>query len=266
MQIDRELFFQVLGGQDAVARMSDEEKAEALERYLIDQLNNPDYPKAAAASRRDGAAATIRRGSGVVFGDGHSEPYELAPLPDRPTLVDFLLLRANFHMVRHLLQSAAEAQKSGASEEQILACLLHDFGQSLMRVDHGWWGAQLVEPYVPERVAWAIRYHQPLRFFPDESVGYHYPELYVQIYGKDYVPEPYIQDAYRYARNHPWYMDARMVTVCDLYAFDPDAKVTFEPFLDILGRHFRQPKEGLGFDGSPVAHMWRSLLYPNHPL
>jgi hypothetical protein len=61
-------------------------------------------------------------------------------------------------------------------------------------------------------------------------------------------------------------MEARMITVHDLYAFDPDTKVSLDPFVDIIGRRFRQPKEGLGFDGSPVAHMWRSLIYPDNPL
>jgi len=41
---------------------------------------------------------------------------------------------------------------------------------------------------------------------------------------------------------------------------------TLEPFIDVIGRHFKQPKEGLGFDASPVAHMWRSLIYPDNPL
>jgi hypothetical protein len=61
-------------------------------------------------------------------------------------------------------------------------------------------------------------------------------------------------------------MDARMVTVHDLYAFDPDAEVSLAPFVDIIGRNFHQPKEGLGFDGSPVAHIWRSLVFPDHRL
>jgi hypothetical protein len=61
-------------------------------------------------------------------------------------------------------------------------------------------------------------------------------------------------------------MQARMITVHDLYAFDPDVKVSLDPFVDLIGRRFRQPREGLGFDGSPVAHMWRSLIYPDNPL
>jgi hypothetical protein len=40
--------------------------------------------------------------------------------------------------------------------------------------------------------------------------------------------------------------------------------VDVEDFTDIIGRNFRQPKEGLGFDGSPVAHMWRSIIWPNN--
>ena len=61
-------------------------------------------------------------------------------------------------------------------------------------------------------------------------------------------------------------MEARLITVNDLYAFDPKAQVSLEPFLEIIGRHFKQPKEGLGFDGSPTAHMWRTMIYPNNPL
>jgi hypothetical protein len=62
--------------------------------------------------------------------------------------------------------------KTGMSEEVILACLLHDCVLSLIKPDHGWWGAQLFEPYIPEKSAFAIRYHQTLRFFPDEQAGY----------------------------------------------------------------------------------------------
>jgi hypothetical protein len=42
--------------------------------------------------------------------------------------------------------------------------------------------------------------------------------------------------------------------------------VRLEELTDIVGRHFKQPKEGLGFDNSPVAHMWRTLIYPDNPL
>jgi len=56
------------------------------------------------------------------------------------------------------------------------------------------------------------------------------------------------------------------VTVNDLYAFDPKAVVSVDPFVDMIGRHFKQPKEGLGNDNSPVAHMWRTIGNPDSPL
>jgi hypothetical protein len=61
-------------------------------------------------------------------------------------------------------------------------------------------------------------------------------------------------------------MEARLITLNDEYSFDPNAKVSVDPFIDLIGRYFKQPKEGLGYDNSPVAHMWRSLIYPDHPL
>lgn len=265
MLIDRETLLEGLGGGGAVAAMSDEARADALERFLVSRLNGPRYLQEVTASRSSGSPTT-RRGAGLLFGDGRREPPALAPLPEKPTLLDFFFLRTPFPVMRHLLQSATDALEKGESEEQVLACLLHDFALGLVKVDHGWWCAQMVEPYVSEKVAWAIRYHQALRFFPDESVGYAYPALYVEMFGKDYVPEPYITETYEIARRHRWYLEARMVTVHDLYGFDPDRRVSFDPFHDIIGRHFRQPKEGLGFDGSPVAHMWRSVIFPDHPL
>lgn len=63
-----------------------------------------------------------------------------------------------------------------------------------------------------------------------------------------------------------WYEHPRLVTVNDLYAFDPNAKVSIEPFIDIIGRHFKQPKEGLGWDNSSSAHMWRTMINPDRRL
>ena len=59
---------------------------------------------------------------------------------------------------------------------------------------------------------------------------------------------------------------APAVTVNDLYAFDANAVVSIDPFCDIIGRHFKQPKEGLGNDNTPASHMWRTLANPDAPL
>ena len=101
-----------------------------------------------------------------------------------------------------------------------------------------------------------------MRFYPDESVGYEYPQSYVKAFGVDYRPDPYIEEDYNRMRNHKWYMSGRMITLHDIYSFDPNVHVELEEVTDVIGRHFRQPKEGLGFDNSPVAHMWRAMIRP----
>ena len=192
----------------------------------------------------------------------HHDP-RLPAMPAAPTLRDFYKLR--FAPASHVLQSARHARLNGMEEKVVMACLLHDICVSnLIRTDHGYWCAQMVRPYVDEEIAWAIEAHQALRFFPDESVGYEYPEAYIRFFGADYQPEPYLVQAHEQARKHKWYMTSRLITLNDLYSFEEGVEMDVDDFADIIGRHFRQPREGLGFDGSPVAHMWRSIIWPNN--
>jgi hypothetical protein len=276
MEVDRRAFFATLGGAAAVAAMSSEAKADALEEYMQDQLNEaaaapqggPAPPRkfpTAAQVEAQIETRRFRRGVGSLFTGGNDNVKKLPPLPANPTFMDYWNLRFQ-GAANHCLQSATRALKTGMSEDVILACLLHDTVQALIRVDHGWWGAQIYEPYVSDKVAYAIRYHQALRFYEDKAAGYEYPDLYRNLFGEDYQPDPYIEQTYKMVRKHKWYDLPRMVTVNDLYAFDPNSKVSMDPFVDILGRHFKAPKEGLGFDNSPVAHMWRSIAMPDHPL
>jgi hypothetical protein len=189
----------------------------------------------------------------------------LSKMPEKPTLFDFFKHRVG--PSTHMLQSARLAQKNGVPEKLVLACLVHDLGNNgFIRADHGYWAAQLVEPYVDKEVAFAIRYHQVLRFYPDEEFGYTYPESYKRLFGEDFKPEKYVEREYKYARKHKWYGSARLVTVNDLYAFDPSLDVELEEFTDVVGRNFKQPKEGLGFDRSPAAHMWRTMNWPTRYL
>ncbi len=48
-------------------------------------------------------------------------------------------------------------------------------------------------------------------------------------------------------------MEPRLITMNDEYPFDRNAKVSIEPFIDIIGRRFTQPEEGLGLDDSPSS-------------
>ena len=97
---------------------------------------------------------------------------------------------------------------------------------------------------------------------PTNQYGYAYPDMYKKYFGEDYSPEPYIQEEYKRARDSKYYETSRLICVNDIYAFDPNAKVSLDQFEDIIGRNFKQPKEGLGWDNSPSAHMWRTIMWP----
>jgi hypothetical protein len=210
-----------------------------------------------------GALLAAAHDPGTVFMMGDNPA--LPTMPDRPTLRDFFRLRLSRIGARHLLQSARVARENGLDEKVIMACLLHDIAiAGLLSANHGYWGAQMVAPYVDEEVAWAIEKHEALRYFPDDSVGYAYPQAYIDYFGPDYRPPEYIRREHDAARQHRWYMTARLITINDIYSFDPAATVDFGEFEDVVGRNFRQPPEGLGFDGSPVAHMWRTMIWPNN--
>jgi hypothetical protein len=245
--------------------MSVSEQADELEEHMMHELERI-VTKSTLHYLNDGkqqmdmGPAILAKNPGKHFLMG-PDP-RLPPMPEKPTLVDYF--RNRFASTSHLLQSANHALKAGHNEKVILACLLHDIAVvSFIRCDHGYWGAQMIEPYVDEEVAWAIRMHQALRFFPDEAAGYPYPEAYVKLFGDDYKPEPYIVAEYERARNHKWYMTSRLICVNDVYSFDPNAKVNLDDFVDIIGRNFRQPKEGLGLDDSRSAHMWRTMMWPS---
>ena len=202
-------------------------------------------------------------GTVLMMGDNPALP----PMPARPRLLDFFKHRITDITFRHLVTSGKRALDAGQDEKVVLACLLHDIANGmLIRSDHGYWGAQMIAPYVDEEVAWAVENHQALRYYADESVGYQYPDSYVRFFGPDYSPPEYIRLAAEAARQHRWYMSARLVTLYDIYFFEKSEPVDTEIFTDIIGRHFREPKEGLGFDGSRVAHMWRTAIWPNNAL
>jgi hypothetical protein len=81
---------------------------------------------------------------------------DLPKMPQRPTLVDFFKLRFAPYISEHMLQSAQMARSAGMTEKMVMACLLHDIAVAgLISADHGYWGAQLIEPYVDEEVTCA---------------------------------------------------------------------------------------------------------------
>ena len=173
------------------------ERADELEVRQMRELGARIVKKSLLFKLADGEqslAGGIGQGTGERLLMG--EDPRLPRMPEKPTLLDFFKYRFD-PSHQHLLQSANLARKNGLPEKMVLACLLHDIAVvGFIRSDHGYWGAQLIEPYVDEEVSWAIRMHQSLRFFADESVGYGYPENYVRMFGEDYRPEPYIVAEY----------------------------------------------------------------------
>jgi len=85
-------------------------------------------------------------------------------------------------------------------------------------------------------------------------------------FGIDYVPAPHIQAAYDYARNHKWYMDARLVTtkrpLC-VRSRTSRSRLTSSPTLS--GRPLQQPRRPRSRQ-HPVTHMWRTMINPDAPL
>jgi len=249
-------------------RASMDARADALERKMSDELDVV-ISKSALFNMADGNLGATNMGHGVAKNAGKrmlmGDDPRLPQMPAKPALLDYFKCRAGG--TAHLLQSANLAMKKGMPEKIILACLIHDIANCMfIKSDHGYWGAQLIEPYVDEEVSWGIRYHQALRFFPDKDFGYEYPDMYVRLFGADFDPEPYIKRDYEYARKHKWYGTARQICVNDLYAFEPGVNPQLEEFEDIIGRNFKQPEDGLGWDNTPASHMWRTIMMPTRAL
>ena len=140
------------------------------------------------------------------------EDPRLPRMPEKPTLVDYF--RHRFASTAHLLQSANHALKGGQPEKVVLACLLHDIAVvSFIRCDHGYWGAQMIEPYVDEEVAWAMKTSSGAALLSRMNrSATAIPTSTSNFFGPDYRPEPYIVDEYQRARKHKWYMTSRLIS------------------------------------------------------
>ena len=107
--------------------------------------------------------------------------------------------------LEHSLQCATRAYRDGASEEMVVAALLHDVDDLLSPHNHSELAAAVLRPYVSERSYWIVRHH-----------GLFQSYYYAHHTGGD----RHARDAYR---EHPWYQDA--MDFChrwDQPSFDPD--------------------------------------------
>src|SRR5437762_12060273 len=103
MEIDRRAFIASIGGAAAVAAMSHEAKADALEHYMEDQLDEqvaanqggqPEKFPTVAEIEAQIETRPFRRGTGSVFtGSRGQNVKKITPMPDKPTSKDVFELR-----------------------------------------------------------------------------------------------------------------------------------------------------------------------------
>ncbi len=201
--------------------------------------------------------------TGAVFMMGQNPNLPL--MPEKPRLLDFFHYRFCDIASGTCCRARTLALKAGHSEKVVLACLLHDISTALPprrprllgRADDRalcgrggrLGGAEPPGAALLRRRGGGLSSTR----MPTTSSS-----------GRTTSQPEYLCKAYEEARNHHWYMTSRLITIYDIYSFEEGVEVDPDDFTDIIGRHFRQPKEGLGFDGSPVAHMWRTMIWPNN--
>lgn len=136
----------------------------------------------------------------------------------------------------HALQCADLARGGGADDELALACLLHDVGRVAVdqsevfdRVGgarpgargHHEVGADLIAPYVPERITWLVRMHADAkRYLCATEPGYHATLSPISQHTLTLQGGPMGADEAARLSGHPWFADALR-----LRRWDDEAKV-----------------------------------------
>jgi predicted HD phosphohydrolase len=140
----------------------------------------------------------------------------------------------------HALQCAELAEAAGADRELTLACLLHDVGRFAVdqrlvsdRVGgapagargHHEVGAELIAPFVPERVAWLVRWHADAKRYLCATVpGYHATLSPASQHTLTRQGGPMSPGEIARHAGHPWLADG----LC-LRRWDDQAKVVGKP-------------------------------------
>ncbi len=120
--------------------------------------------------------------------------------------------------LEHSLQTATRALKDNASEEMIVAALLHDIGDELAPLNHSEYAAAILKPYVSKKTHWIIEKHG---------------EFQVYYYAHHLGKNRNLRDKYK---DHEYYKDT--LNFCenwDQVSFDPNYKSLnlkdFEPMV-----------------------------------
>ena len=120
--------------------------------------------------------------------------------------------------LEHSLQTATRALNDKASEEMIVAALLHDIGDELAPLNHSEYAASVIKPFVSQKTHWIIEKHGEFQMY-----------YYAHHLGGNWNQ----RDKYK---NHKYYEDA--LNFCEKWdqaSFDPNFKSLkledFEPLI-----------------------------------
>ena len=128
--------------------------------------------------------------------------------------------------LEHSLQTATRAMNDKASEEMIVASLLHDIGDELAPLNHSEYAATVLKPYVSKKTHWIIKKHGEFQMY-----------YYAHHLGKDRN----LRDKYK---DHKYYKDT--INFCEKWdqaSFDPNYKsLTLKDFEPMVRKIFsRKP-------------------------
>ena len=134
--------------------------------------------------------------------------------------------------LEHSLQTATRALNDKADDEMIVAALFHDVGDPIAPANHSAVAAEILKPYVDDRIFWIIRHHGVFQ-------GYYY----FHHLGGD-------RDARDIFREHEWFDDC--VYFCHEYdqnCFDPNYnEMPLEEFTPLVYEVFNRPSRFEGFE------------------
>ena len=145
---------------------------------------------------------------------GSYRPANMATLPDR--LMRMLVELGDKHDgspldgYAHSLQTATLAYDDGADDETVFAALFHDIGQMVSEHYHSSVAAEILKPFISERMHWVVAHHGTFQgYYYFDKVGWdrdsreqfkdspyyddciHFCERYDQIaFRRDYPTKP----------------------------------------------------------------------------
>jgi predicted HD phosphohydrolase len=154
--------------------------------------------------------------------------------------------------LEHALQCAALARRDRAADEVVLAALLHDIGHLTLggsessapgegpQRHHGRWGALLVRPFVPNRVAWLIEHHVAAKRYLC-TVDRRYADRLSPASARSLIAQggPLSLGERLRLETEPWLADALRLRRWDDEAHDPAAESPpLAEYLTLLERYF----------------------------